>query len=185
MSQILNDLNFAGDPHYRSLSKIIVFELVSFVLFAEGIYMYCKYQFIFILIPCQMAVAITSSLQMFIRNSEVKSPAEDSLLHHFESIRLVIIIAKDFIGRHALNTIIFIQVFLTIAAWLCINCYRILPIYFMVTMAAAFVGCLRTAIFLLTIIANARSISGQIISKKRDQFSRTFYGTCSKHKYLS
>lgn len=185
LAQILSDLNAGGDPHSRSISKILVFELVSFALFAQDIYMYCKYQFIFILIPCQMAVAITSSLEMFIRRDANGVVSEDILLHHFESIRLAIIITKDFIGQQALHTIIFSQVLLTIAAWLSINCYRMLHIYFVATMLAAFVGCLVTAIFLLTIMANARNISDKIIQKKRAQFSNRSLGKSSQGKYFS
>lgn len=131
-----------------------------------------------------MAVATTFSFQMFMRHNAVYSPSENILLHHFECMRLVIVITKEFIGKQALHTIVFSQVLLTIAAWLCINCYRFLPVHFIATMAAAFIGCLGTAVFLLTIMANAGIVSGEIIQRKRAQFSKSLCRNGSNDIYL-
>lgn len=185
ISRIFSDLNIAGDPYTRSTPKIIFFELISFAVFVTDIFMFSKYMFIFNLVPCQMAVAVTSSFHMFNQRNAAPFPNEDILLHHFESVRLVIKIAKDFIGWQSLNTIVLSEVLLTIAAWLCINCYRIIPEYFVATMAAMFGGCLGTAIFILTLMANSRDVSGKIIRKKQGQFSRKSYPEISSRKYYS
>lgn len=183
-SQTINDFIFTDSMYSKNTTELIISEVISYVLFAGCVYLFFKYTFIFLLVPCLMLVTTASLFQMFNRYDTIKTHSEDFLLHHFESTRLVCAIAKDFVGQQTLHSIIASQGFLTITAWLSINCNRILPAFVVVTMTAAFLGCLGLSTFILTMMANARAVSSEIIRRKRAEFTSTLHGRWVKNKYF-
>lgn len=184
--QIILDMRFlVGDPYEMTVSRILVCESVSLLLFGVGHYIFFKYVFVFISVPSLMTVAAKSALDMFVGHDALQVHSEDFLLRHFETTRLVIIIAKRFIGQQSLYTIVISQIYLTIAAWLCINCHKIIPWFVIATMAAGFVGCFGLAVFLLTMIAKLGTLSRRIIEGKRTQFGSKIHGMQTRNKYLS
>lgn len=184
VSQMLNDLCLRGNSYFKNSLEIVAFDTVSFVLYILGTYMFFKYVFLFMLIPCIIAVANVSLLHMFNQFDTTKTHSEDYLARHFESIRLGIVIAKKFIGYQTLYSIMLSQILLTILAWLSINCYRMLPAFVVAVTVAGFLGCSLLAVFLLTMIATAGIISKKIIQRKRAQFSGRFSGVKLQRKYL-
>lgn len=183
--RILENLYLMPDQYSWEVFDIIKFELVSLVLLSAGFWLFIKYLFVMFVASLLVGVSANAGLQMVTKQNKSELCDELYVIKHYEMILMVLTIIKELVSQIGLFLVVFALFFLTILAWLSINCYQVIPAFVTFVSVAAFIGGICFAIFLLTLCTNARLDSMEFVERKREEFNGGHFERWSKKKYVS
>ncbi len=169
------------DAKHRSLNTILTTELFAMFINLILIYMIFKYLFIILVYLIILGLQFkqyTKTLLLHIRNY-----SDPEIISFYMIVTVVLMIIRDFMCQQILYGLTFVQVMLTLFAWLSINAFNSLPLFIIAATIAAFAGGIGIVIFLLRILLFARLYSKQLVTQKRKRWTmhanrkRTYYFT--------
>lgn len=166
--QVFLERFILSKAYFRGNLEIVFSTIFSLIGTMIGFYIIVKIVFLALVTPIFMGISADSFFYTLTSDALIYS--ENEFISHFVCLRILCMLAREFISYLTLDLVTWSQFFLTGCAWISVHGFQVLPIFVVTTTSAAFVGGLGMAICILHNTTNARLLSIEIIDRQKNRW---------------